>query len=254
MPRADPPPLAARLAALQSRALGELDAVEAYFRDAEWAWRLVRELSITAASAGNPLDRGSPLHGRSPVAQVIAAARVELVRLAAKSQDYVAGNLTEATFQQTLAVFEAFVADLLTLRLTARPDTLGGRDVKLIRVLRNGVDAVVAEEVSQLVLHVMTGGPRQWFDALAQHAGLPTPPADQVARLVEAKATRDLLVHNRGVITPVYLKKAGSLARGADGERIEMPEPYRRQAWELVRQMAADLCAAADLPPPPAPG
>ncbi len=54
-----------------------------------------------------------------------------------------------------------------------------------------------------------------------------------------------MLVHNRGVISPVYLKKAGPLARGGDGERIEMPEPYRRQVWEVVRQLAADASDAA---------
>lgn len=239
--------LSDQVAALQKRVLAELDAVEQYHRDSEQVWRLVRVLAVTSSwDAPDPLAPvGGPLLPSSPLVGVVEPVRPELARLSGVAQDYVAGNLTEATFQQTLAVFEAFVADLLTTCLVARPDTLGGRDVKLIRVLRDGVATVVAEEVNQVVLNTMTGGPRQWFDALAQHAQVAAPPADRVAQLVEAKATRDVLVHNRGAINPVYLKKAGPLARGGDGERIEMPEPYRRQVWELVRQVAADASDAA---------
>jgi hypothetical protein len=162
-----------KLAALRQRAMADLDAVERYFQDSELAFRLVGELAAAPAWGGGNAVSLHPTGTSSPVVDTAEAARPELIRLSGLAQGYVAGNLTEATFQQTLAVFEAFVADLLTTSLLARPDTLGGRDVKLIRVLRDGGAMVVAEEVNQVVLTTMTGGPRQWFDALAQHARVP---------------------------------------------------------------------------------
>ena len=57
--------------------------------------------------------------------------------------------------------------------------------------------------------------------------------------------SRDLLVHNRGVANRLYLLKAGRLARFADGERIEIPGPYPRQTWDLLRKVVANLAEAA---------
>ena len=253
--------LADRIAVLRAQTLGELDELEQYVSDTQLSWRLVQRLAGLPPAQPSPAQFGGfTILAESPIEFTVGSMREELRVLSGRSNRYTAGYLVEAAFQQSLAVFESFVADLLTVWLTVRPESLGGRDVKLIRVLRDGVETVVAEEVSQLVLATMTGGPRQWLDLLTQHAGIPVPAADLVARLVEAKATRDLLIHNRGMITPTYIKKAGPLARGADGERIEMPEPYRREVWALVRQLVADLSdaalanAAPDLPPPAAAG
>jgi hypothetical protein len=70
------------------------------------------------------------------------------------------------------------------------------------------------------------------------------PSADEIARLAEAKATRDVLVHSRGVAGKVYESKAGKLARYKDGERTDLPEPYHRETWELLRKLVADISDA----------
>jgi hypothetical protein len=253
-------PLPGELRTLRDRALGELGAVEEYFRDAEQLWRLAGVLAVAGTAAGPALFDAKLFGGPPPAATVVEQARPELVRLAGRAQGYVAGYLAEATFLQALDLFEAFVSDLLTVWLTAHPDRLGDRDVKLFRFLQGGVETVIADEVKTIVYATMKDGPRHWFQTWEHHTGLVGPPADQVSRLVEAKGTRDLLVHGRGTINPVYLKKAGKLARGVVGDRIDIPEPYRREVWELLRQLVTDLSDAAlaklapDLPPPPAGG
>ena len=61
-----------------------------------------------------------------------------------------------------------------------------------------------------------------------------------------APASRgDVLAHNRGVAGKSYLAKAGRFARHAEGERIEVPEPYHRQTWELIRKVVTDISNAA---------
>jgi hypothetical protein len=53
------------------------------------------------------------------------------------------------------------------------------------------------------------------------------------------------LVHNGGVANKTYESKAGGLARYKGGERIEIPEHYHRETWELIRKVIADLSNAA---------
>ena len=60
-----------------------------------------------------------------------------------------------------------------------------------------------------------------------------------------AKASRDVLVHNRGVASKTYEFKVGNLARYKDGQRIEIPEHYHRETWELIRKVVTDISNAA---------
>ena len=63
--------------------------------------------------------------------------------------------------------------------------------------------------------------------------------------LSEIKASRDILVHNKGVVNATYLAKAGKRARHKDGEPLEIPEQYHRASWETINKVVRDLAAAA---------
>ena len=54
-----------------------------------------------------------------------------------------------------------------------------------------------------------------------------------------------MLAHNRGIANKIYLLKAGALARFQDGDNIDVPEPYHRQTWELLRKVVTDISNAA---------
>lgn len=71
------------------------------------------------------------------------------------------------------------------------------------------------------------------------------PSAADIDRIGEAKASRDVLAHNRGIANRIYEAKAGKAARFTDGQRVEIPEAYHREMWELLRKLIADLSNAA---------
>lgn len=237
-------PLPDQIAALRDRTLAEFGAVEQYLADARQVWRLANELAVAVATLPDPADTTPPLP--SPVEVIVGAVRGDLPALAARGNNSLAGYFVEATFQQTLSVFEAFVADLLELWLMAYPKSLAARQLDFRAVL-DAADRqeVIAGVVRAEVAGVMYKSVADWFRYLEQRVGLPVPPAGVLARLAEAKATRNVLVHNRGLVNPAYAALAGTAARQPVGERIEMPEPYRRGVWELVRGMAADISEAA---------
>jgi len=54
-----------------------------------------------------------------------------------------------------------------------------------------------------------------------------------------------VFVHNRGIASKTYEAKAGKIARYKDGQRIDIPEHYHRETWELIRKVITDISNAA---------
>lgn len=217
---------------LRARALNDLAAAHDYFTDTKLAWRIVRE-SVKA---------GYQLNQQSPVTNTITT-EADLV---ARSHDYVTGPLIEATFQQFIAIFENFFFDLLRLWLLAYPRSLEAKQVPFKAVLdAPDKDAVALLVVNRELNELMYERPKEWFKYLEAKAKLGCPTDDDIDRFAEAKASRDVLAHNRGVVNKTYEAKAGRLARHRDGQKLDVPEPYHRQVWDMLLRVVAEVGGAA---------
>lgn len=84
-----------------------------------------------------------------------------------------------------------------------------------------------------------------WFAYLERLTNLGCPTADEIGKLAEIKASRDILVHNNGIANATYVSKAGSRARYKDGEKLEIPEQYHRASWETINKAVREVSAAA---------
>jgi len=217
---------------LRDRVLTDLASAHDYYADTKSAWRVVDDVIAT----------GYTLTVRNTVTGTVTTQ----TDLAVKARGYVAEQLTGATFQQFISLFENFYFDLLGLWLTAYPQSLGKKMVEFKTVL----DLPDKDAITQLVVRkelneVLYERPTEWFAYLEDKAKLGYPSANEIARIAEAKATRDVLVHNRGIANKTYELKAGSLARFKDGDTIDIPEDYHRETWELICKVVADVANAA---------
>ena len=157
-----------------------------------------------------------------------------------------AEQLPEATFQQFISIFESYFFDLLRLWLTAYPQNLLGKRVDFKAVLNApDKDAIILLVIEEEMNKVSYERPAGWFAYVEDKAKLGCPAADEIERIAEAKASRDVLVHNRGIVNKTYTAKAGRLARYRDGQRIEIPEHYHRETWQLLRKVITDISTAA---------
>lgn len=75
--------------------------------------------------------------------------------------------------------------------------------------------AILRPVVDQYVLSMGYKRPSEWFRQLNGIVSLNCPTDAEAARFSEFKATRDVFVHNRGIVTEIYLDKAATLARAA---------------------------------------
>jgi hypothetical protein len=217
---------------LRDRVLADLRSAHDYYTDTKIAWRLVHKV----IAAGHTMT----------IRNMTTGTVTTQTELAAKARGYVAEQLTEATFQQFISIFENFYFDLLRLWMTAYPQSLGKRMVDFKSMLDlPDKDAIIQLVVRKELNEVMYDRPAEWFTYLEGKAKLGCPSADEVARIAEAKASRDLLVHNRGIVNQTYESKSGNLARFHDGDKIEIPEHYHRETWELIRKVVSDVSNAA---------
>jgi hypothetical protein len=224
--------LADAIQVLRARALTELNAAHDYYIDTRSAWRIV----------GKAVRAGYRLTIRNRTTGTITTETT----LLSKAQGYVAEQLTEATFQQFLAIFEGFFLDLLRLWLLAHPQSLFGKKVDFKAVLEAAdKDTITLQVVNKELNELLYDRPAGWFVYLKDRAKLGCPASDEIDRIVEAKASRDVLIHNRGIANKIYESKAGKLVRYRDGQRIEIPKRYHRETWELVRKVITDIANAA---------
>jgi hypothetical protein len=217
---------------LRDRVLAELNAAHDYYTDTKIAWGIVHKV----VRAGQTFS----------IRNMTTGTVTTQADLAIKSRGYVAEQLAEATFQLFISIFENYLFDLLRLWLMAYPRNLIGKKVDFKDVLdAPDKDAITFSVVSKEVKDVLYNRPIAWFAYLEDKAKLGCPEQEEIEWIAEAKASRDVLVHNRGVAGKDYESKAGRLARYEDGQRVEIPEHYHRETWDLIRKVIADISNAA---------
>jgi hypothetical protein len=224
--------LADDIRSLRDRVLADLNAAHDYYHDTVFAWGAVQDL-IAA--------------GTIPTFQNAVTGTVTTpADLAIKSHRYVIAQLMQATFQQFISIFESFFFDFLRLWLMAYPRSLSGKKVDIRAILdAPDKDAIVLLIVNKELNEVLYERPAAWFTYLEDKVKLGCPTTDEIDRIAEAKASRDVLMHNRGVAGKAYESKAGRFARYKEGEKLDIPAPYHRQTWDLFRKVVADISNAA---------
>jgi hypothetical protein len=246
--------LADDIRALRDRALAELKAAHDYYSDTKIAWAIVRE----SVRAGNrftiktipdvAIGLEPPTRvGNSPVLHSNETGTVTTeTELVGRARDYIKQQLPEATFQQFISIFEAFWFDFMRCWLLCHPESLTEKKLNSKTVLElPDKDAITRFMVEQELNDVTYKSPASWFGYMDRIMSLGLPAKDEIERFAEAKASRDVLVHNRSIVNKIYGSKAGKLARYKADERIDIPGDYHKDTWELIRKIVTDISDAA---------
>ena len=224
--------LADEIQALKIHFLSDLVDAHDYYEDTKLAWTIVR----------NSIKTGSMFSNENAITGTVTTQ----ADLLAKANDYVEKQLTQATFQQFISIFESDLFDLLRHWLRAYPQNIMSRKVDIKTVLESpDKDAIILFAVNKELNEVLYERPAGWFGYLEEKLKLGCPTADEIERIAEAKASRDILVHNQGIAGKAYEFKAGKRARCKIGERIEIPEDYPHATWELVRKVVTEISDGA---------
>ena len=217
---------------LASRTVSALDASHDYYTYTKRVWRLLSQI----------VKEGRKFTFRN----LTTGTRVDEQVLLGRAQLYISDYLMSSTFQHFVSLFEDFFFELLRYWLAAYPGSLSRKQVEFGVILRAPdkatlVLAVVDKELNDLKYERVA----DWFAYLDRLVKLGLPTAAEIEKLAEIKASRDILVHNKGITNATYVSKAGSQARYRDGERLKVPEPYHRDSWETIKKVVRELSDAA---------
>jgi hypothetical protein len=224
--------LAADLRTLADRSVAALLLGHDYYVHTKVVWRLAEK----TVQAGR----------RFTVRNNFTGTVVDQDALVGRTQVYTAEYLTSFTFQQFVSHFEDFVFDLIGLWLTAHPQSLAAKTIPFGAVM----DAPDKDAITRIVVDEELNGLKykripEWFRYLDKLVHLDVPSADEVESLAEIKASRDILVHNKGVVNAVYVSKSGGRARYTIGQRLEVTDDYHWESWSLILKVIQDVAAAA---------
>ena len=234
--------------ALAARILERLDESRDFYLHTRQAWRVVQQI----AHEGRPVG----------IVETASGQEVTAPDLESLAQRYVTVHLAESTFKGLSGLLEDWILGLARLWLTAYPQQLVAASheaadrpraqrreeiqVPLSEILVASDRAAILRGVAERIVHELAyRRPDQWFQFLDNRVHLGCPETAQQEALCEMKAARDVLEHNRGVVGPDYLDKAGTAARYGVGETVQIEEPYLLACFALLRDVVEAMAGAA---------
>jgi hypothetical protein len=141
---------------------------------------------------------------------------------------------------------EAFLFDVLWMVLSRYPQKLAlsnqGNPGDLTVPLAAFLDADTLGDVGDALIRRRLNGvaylaPRDYLRYFNAVTGIDVA-APEFIEFIEIKATRDLLVHNSGIVNDVYLEKAATGARGKKDKMIPIDRGYYDSSIAVMKKLA----------------
>jgi hypothetical protein len=144
--------------------------------------------------------------------------------------------LLSMVHQQQIALFEHFFFDLIRVLLMDRPERISKKKhIDYATILESDTkEDIIQRLIDRELNEIKYKNVSEWFIYLNSLVKLPDMPLDTLEKVAEAKATRDILVHNAGIVNKIYLEKSGQAARFSVGNMIDVSPHYTRDVWHLL--------------------
>jgi hypothetical protein len=140
---------------------------------------------------------------------------------------------------QLVTITEALLGDVVRAVVVRYPQKLGGkRTIQLQAVLEaQSLEEVHIRATDSLLNELSYKSPLDFASSLDELLSINLLECPAFHKYVELKATRDIHVHNRGIVNETYLKKAGSHARARDKVILPVDIPYFLESYEACLQL-----------------
>lgn len=145
--------------------------------------------------------------------------------------------------QHQVALFEHILFDVLRVVLLNQPIRLpNDRKIEYSVVVAAPskaeiLQAMVDRELNELKYKNVS----DWFAYVQRLVSSCTFTAQDVGRIAEAKASRDIIVHNVGLVNEIYVRKAGAWARFEVGQEVSVAGAYTLECWQIFSRVLIEL-------------
>jgi len=152
-------------------------------------------------------------------------------------------------FTYIVAQFEGFLVDTISLILTydqrkLRINIQGSDNNKKVEISEllecKTYDSIVELIIERQLASLFYAGPKKQLEYLEKVLNIK---ADETVwnKWFEIKATRDLIVHNSGIINKIYIEKVGENARGKVGDSILVDKQYFENTLATIKSLVGKI-------------
>lgn len=155
-------------------------------------------------------------------------------------------------FISLVAEFELFLQDMVVIVVTINPKKVGQVEFKLADILdSSGNEELVRRGIEATLNKIMYKKPMAYLSEIADLLSIDkTPLEENWVKFVEAKARRDLGVHNGWKCNSIYLKKieeVGLSSEIAEGESaFPRDGDYVESVGRTITELAWQICEAVN--------
>jgi hypothetical protein len=144
--------------------------------------------------------------------------------------------LDRMALQVQVAQFEYFFFDMLRVVLADNPRHLpSGKRLDYGAITSAAThEEIVTEMINRELNELKYQTLAKWFEYFEAVVSGVSPSSKEVSLLTEAKATRDLLAHNNGVVNEIYIRKVKGNARAGLSEDIPVNGTYVLEVWKAI--------------------
>jgi len=220
-------PLPLRIQTLQVRFVRRMNDIHIFV---QMALPLLKDLTTKFSASEHKKDRRYDV----PAVKPTKFARRKDKEIAGVFDYFTKSGIYQTFLVSAVSHFEAFLGDVLKLILKEYPRKLTAsvkgmpatKDVPIGMLLdTDSVEEAVDWAIERAVESLFYASPATYLAYLKEIAGIDT--TDTAFQdYLEIKATRDLIIHNSGIINDIYLTKAGDRARGQPGAIAHVDSAY----------------------------
>lgn len=149
---------------------------------------------------------------------------------------------------QLVTILDALLGDVVRSVVVRYPQKLGAkRTIPLQSLLEaQSLEEVHLRATDALLNELSYKSPTDFASAMQELLSINLAECPAFHKYVELKATRDIHIHNRGVVNETYLKKTGSHSRARSGAALPVDIQYFLESYEGCLQVTEWLEAELD--------
>jgi hypothetical protein len=140
---------------------------------------------------------------------------------------------------QLVTIIENLLVDILRNVLLEYPNKISSKKKFEYTIIH---EAKSLEEVRTSIINSMINeltykSPKEFAEEVNNYIGINLLEKTVYDDFIELKATRDIHIHNKGIVNEVYLNKAGPNARAKIGKELDINNQYLFESYECCIQI-----------------
>jgi hypothetical protein len=191
------------------------------------------------SSESNEIEVSFPVGYRPDKTSILSTKKYGKEQLLARYQHLAFRQLPVNGLLQLVTTIEALLGDVVRTVITRYPQKLGAkRTIALQLVLEaKTLEDIHLRATDSLLNDLSYKSPSEFAEALDSLLSINLLECPAFHKYIEIKATRDIFIHNRGVVNETYIRKTGSHSRAKVDRALPVDITYFLESYESCLQI-----------------